>query len=736
MYKRNQIIAGIISTVMIGSSIMLAGCQMYIPVNQVEVEKIETIDEAEKIALEAIAEEAGIVVIEADKAVAEDANEALEEDNIIYYPDPSVKEYLPDVRPEAKDDLYLYSNYDFLSTYELKPGYSSYGTLNIMGEQTEADTKALLTKEYAEFTDNQNVKLVYGIYSKFIDMDKRNEAGWDSIVPYVEGVMAANSIDELLDLAEENSIIASSILPFGITQSIDIKNSPYYITTLNVPGLGLEDSAEYKNPTELGEIFKKANDEYDIKLLVKYGYSEDEAQEMVANVYRWDEMISEYIYPVETSYREDYADLTYNVYTKDELTQLMDGFPIERAIDVWGLGDVDKFNVTEPDYFDNIASCYNDDNIELIKCNSVSTILSIAADITDEEAMEYWNEWNNTVTGSSGSTPIDEKGYEFVSAMLGEVVGDIYAREYFSPEMKAEAERIVISIVDAMRERITKEEWMSEDTKEKAIEKLNDMHLAIGYPEKFIYDYEKLEISEEDDLFTTYLKISDFFVEETNALVGKRFDSEAWGSLMAPNVLNACYIPEFNMMIFPAAILHDPVFSLDNTISQNYGGLGIVAGHEMTHGFDTNGSQFDKNGNMVNWWTDEDRAAFSKLTEKVSERYGRYAIVDDNCVNGDLTIGETVADLGGTAACLDALHKLEAEGEEINFKEFFETNAIFWHRLLTRENALSRLKTDPHAPTSLRVNVNLTQFEEFYDAYGVKEGDAMYTAPEDRLSVW
>ena len=221
-----------------------------------------------------------------------------------------------------------------------------------------------------------------------------------------------------------------------------------------------------------------------------------------------------------------------------------------------------------------------------------------------------------------------------------------------------------------------------------------------------------------------------------SAATGKKFNKKAWGAIMSPATVNACYVSSQNSIKFPAAILRKPFYDKEASLAYNMGGIGIVIGHEMSHAFDTNGSQYDKDGNLVNWWTDEDREAFRKRTKAVGERYAMYEILDGESPNADLVITETVADLAGASVALDVLEKREKEGIDVNYEDFFIADAACWRRLLTKNGVQERLKVDNHAPDFLRVNVNVSQFDKFYEVFDIKEGDRMYTKPEDRLNVW
>ena len=285
----------------------------------------------------------------------------------IVYPNPQIKANVPGERPTPQEDMFIYANYDFLKNKELKPGYSNYTALSEVAEQTQADTKKLLTKEYAEASDSQYVKMVYEMYSRYMDMDARNKSGWTTIIPYIEKIEQAKTVEDIFALAEENKLIRDRVLSVNLQVTIDSKNTPNMIASMQAPSLNLDDSAEYKKRTELGDIYYNAYHTLYNKLLLKYGYSEAEAAKMIENEYKWEEKLSEYIYPTEVSYRADYRELIYNCFTKDELIALMNGYPIERVLKMYNKADIEKVLIDQPEYFKALGTLYTDENIEMIK---------------------------------------------------------------------------------------------------------------------------------------------------------------------------------------------------------------------------------------------------------------------------------------------------------------------------------------------------------------------------------
>ena len=652
---------------------------------------------------------------------------------VIYAPDMTIKENLPSEKPSAAEDYYLYVNYDAISEMTLPEGKSNYGTFVENRDNTEQQMIELLEGDAGEDTLLASVS---SLYHQYMDTESRDAAGWDSVKAYTEKINSLESIDDYVELLCSDMYYLTYSLPFSYSVYADEKNSTQNILSLYPVGLLLEDSDEYREMTEMGELYKEADDTFIRQLLVKYGFAEEEADDLIEKQYQWESMLADYIYPVSTSYRADYTSLVYNPYSYDELIELAGDFPIDTFLEAIGLERQEKYVVTEPEYFSHLGALVTEENLQLIKADLLISTLIIASQYTDTESYGYYNDWVNTKQGSTGMSALDSLAYQTVNSLIPEAVGDVYANHYFSAEAREDIEKIVDELIEALRGRLEKADWMSDGTREKALEKLDAIGVYIGYADTDYYDYSKIMVDSENDLYTNVIGINVELNRQSLEKAGEAVDREAWGIVMSANTVNACYIPSMNCICFPAAILQGAFYDESASIASKMGSIGAVIGHELTHAFDTTGSQYDKDGNLENWWTDEDLEAFTALTAKVGERYGSYATVGDTRVNGDLTIGETVADLGGAAAALDVLKKHESEGENIDYQDFFEANVHLWAGIETRNRALNLLKTDPHAPMYLRVNVNLTQFDEFYETYDVEEGDAMYTAPEARLSVW
>lgn len=503
-----------------------------------------------------------------------------------------------------------------------------------------------------------------------------------------------------------------------------------YVPNISAPYLSLEDSGEYTEMTDRGSNLKAANDKYYKALLTHNGISDTDAEEMISAAFQWETELSRGIYPVQTSYRDDFLDLIYNKYTASELFALAPNLPCKDVFQATSLGNASCFIVFEPEALKTLNACYTDEHLSGIKGYLATTLLSYTASYCDIFTENAKLENENAIYGSTGKTPDEERAYELCDDLLGELLGKIYAEKYFDKSSKADIEQMVHEIFGVYKQRLSFANWLGENTRQTAIEKLDSMTLRIGYPEVYRYDWDKVEVSSECSLIDTVIDITAEITRQNHVRADKAVNNDIW--YMNANSVNAYYNPSDNSINFPTAILNSPFYVANGNRSRNLGGIGAVIAHEITHAFDTTGSQFDKKGNMSNWWTDEDRAAFKARTDKVVEYYASIEVLPGKCVEGDLTIGETVADLAAMASTLDILKTMDNP----DYKAYFESWAGIWAQRITAEKCSYLLKYDPHAPSYLRADVTAQQSDEFYDTYGVKEGDLMYVSPENRLKVW
>lgn len=646
-------------------------------------------------------------------------------DALKVWPDPSIEGNLPD-DPTPGSDFAAYINHDWYKSTTIPEGYTKWSSFSELQE----NVKAKLFAMFDEPDDSPEQQKAAALFASAMDKETRDSAGIGTIMRsfnFVRDVKSLTQMSELL-VADGNLYYFTPLLVTNV--SADNNNSSINVAKIYAPILSLEDSAEYSKMTEQGERFKKANEKYYKALLTHNGIDEAEADKLIFEAYAFEEKLAANIYPLSVSYRPDFQELIYNEYSPEELTPLCPDFPLTAMLETAGLGQAKRFIVSEPEAMKTLNAEYTEENLEGIKAYVMINLLTYTASYADSFSADATAQWENDKYGGSGLKPDKDRAYELCSNLLGELIGTAYAKKYFSEDSKADILSIVNDITGAMKARLESADWLSEATRHTAIEKLDTMTLRIAYPTSYACNWDDIAITAENSLLENAVNIIVLTTAQRNATADKPVDKEVWG--LSASTVNAFYEPSDNSINFPAAILQAPFYDKDASRSANLGGIGVVIAHEISHAFDTQGSQYDKNGNMTNWWTDEDRAAFKERTDKVDARYSAVEVVNGEHVHGDLTIGETVADLGGVACGLDAMHKLD----DPNYEEFFTSFAEIWAERITPEMRVYQLKTNPHAPGYLRANITVQQFQEFYDAFGVKEGDFMYTAPEDRLKVW
>jgi len=366
-----------------------------------------------------------------------------------------------------------------------------------------------------------------------------------------------------------------------------------------------------------------------------------------------------------------------------------------------------------------------------------------ASALTTDLETESWEFYSKTLQGAKEQRPRNERALSSINGTLGEALGKLYVEEYFPAEAKKKAQEMVDNILKAYENRINNLSWMSEDTKKKALEKLSTFNVKIGYPDEW-KDYAALEITSPEEggsYFQNMLNAQKWRVAENMADLGQPVDKGEW--FMSPQTVNAYYNPRYNEIVFPAAILQPPFYDYKADAAVNYGGIGAVIGHEISHGFDDSGARFDAEGNLNNWWTEKDLEEFETLGNDLAEQYSAIEVLDSVYINGKFTLGENIGDLGGVNAAYDGL-QIHLENNENPGKidgftpeqRFFLSWATVWRTKMRDEAMRNRIKTDSHSPGMYRAYVPLQNIDAWYDAFTIEEGDKMYVKPEDRVRIW
>ena len=457
----------------------------------------------------------------------------------------------------------------------------------------------------------------------------------------------------------------------------------------------------------------------------KLGYSKEEAKKIIDDAIKFDALLAPNVKSAEEA--ADYSKM-YNPQTVAELASATDQLDIAAIIKQLVGEEPEKVIVTEPEYFKALNKILQD-NFELFKNWALIRVIRENASYLDDEMREINGRYGRALSGSK--KPVSQRKFAFYLArdMFSQVAGDYYGKKYFGPQAKADVHHMVEQMIKVYKGRLTNNQWLSKDTRDKAILKLDKLGIQVGYPDKIPALYDQFKVDEEESLIANLNQLTVTANKELFSRWNKPVDRMRWE--MSAATVNAYYHPFKNIIVFPAAILQAPFYSLKQSSSQNYGGIGAVIAHEISHAFDNNGSLFDEFGNLNNWWTDEDSAHFKQLAQKMIEEFDGIPFAGQK-VNGKLTVSENIADAGGLSCALKAA-KNEAD---FNAQEFFINWATIWRMKATEQYMQLLLSIDVHAPQKLRANIQAENLDDFYRAFDIKPGDEMYRAPEDRVHIW
>lgn len=418
--------------------------------------------------------------------------------------------------------------------------------------------------------------------------------------------------------------------------------------------------------------------------------------------------------------------------------------PVQEMMDALGIGSADQIIIGELKFMNVLASEVKKAKVATLKNVMLWNMLrGSMGQLSEELDKMSFDFYGKTLRGTPEQSPLNERALSVVNGSLGEALGKLYVEKYFPAAAKIKAKAMVDDVIAAYRVRINNLEWMSAETKLKAQKKLDKLTVKIGYPDTW-KDYANLDVASYEQggsYFQNMLNLSKWSMADNMSKYGKPVDKTEWG--MSPQTVNAYYNPVYNEIVFPAAILQPPFFDFKNDPAVNFGGIGAVIGHEISHGFDDAGAQFDENGNLVNWWTENDLVQFKERGKKLAEQYNKYEALPGKFVNGEFTLGENIGDLGGVASAYDGLMiHLKREGSVGKIdgytqeQRFFMSWATVWRNKIRDEELAMRLITDPHSPGYFRAIGPLENHEGFYKAFDVKEGHKMYKSKADRVEIW
>ena len=640
--------------------------------------------------------------------------------------DTDLKENLTDLeKPSEQDDFYCANNYEWLTTAAIPAGRSSVSAFYEVKKGT--DERAVDLLENSTETDH-NTELVQTLYRTILDWDSRNALGTEPAQKTLEAIKNISSMEELSEFITDPdaSFCAATLMMAGIDTSMNDSNR--YIVVLMGDEFLLEDAAEYSERTDYGQ---RCYDSvlYILKqILPRTGYTEADAQPMLDQAIAFEAKIAEASYTSEDRMRPDYSSKINNVMTPEEVKELSPVYPLFRLAEASGFGAAEEFMVINPKQVKRINEVYTEENLESIKALMIVSYIRNMAAMLDRDAYEAQAEADNIKRGSSGTQPDETVAFDAVRKNLYGPMDQAYLAKYDYSKTKEEVIDLIFEIIIHYRSMLENEEWLSEETRKKAIEKLDNMRINAVYPDKWV-DYSGLDLTGKS--YPECLKAIEAYNLALDAeLVNGTVDHDIWYfDILEPN---AYYNPRENSINIILGLLGEPLYEPGQPKEVLMGTVGTVIGHEISHAFDPSGAQYDKDGNFSSWWTEEDSAAFQEKADKLIKYYDGITIWDGLNVTGANIQGEVVADMGGIAVLLD----IAKDDPSFDYDTFFRTFAVLFRRINTQPYEYICATQDTHPLHYLRINVTLAQFEEFQKTYGIKEGDGMYIAPEDRVLIW
>lgn len=639
------------------------------------------------------------------------------------------------VRPQ--DDFYNYVNGTWMKTAKIPADKPSWGSFTQLRETTDNNSLGLLDSILKEKYENGSEgQKIQALYQTYMDMNKRNEDGLNPIKGDLAKVDAIKNLADLQKyLIDATKRGDNSLYAWGVDG--DLKNSKMNAVYLGDASLGLgRDYYQKESPknAETIEEYKK----YVAQVLTEVGYKNADA--VAAQIVAFEKQIASTLL---TNEQIRDSNLQYNPKTLPELKALVKNVDLPKYLAAVGV-KTDKVIIGELGYYKKLDTFLTEKNIPLLKDYLKYNLVSGSAGYLDQKLDDMrFNFYSKYLQGQQEQRALNKRALGLINGVVGEAFGKIYVDKYFTPEAKAQMLTYVDYLKKSFAVHINGLTWMSPVTKAKALEKLNKFTVKIAYPDTW-KDYSKLTLKSEKDggtLYANLQNVSSWQYAKELEKIGKPVDKAEWG--MSPQTVNAYYNPVNNEIVFPAAILQPPFFNPNADAAVNFGGIGAVIGHEMTHGFDDSGAQFDGDGNLKDWWTAEDKANFEKATKSLAAQYDTYEPVKDVHVNGTFTNGENIADLGGVNIAYDALQMyLKDKGNPGKIdgyspdQRFFLSWATVWRTLSTEKYLSNQVKTDPHSPGFFRSFGPLVNTEAFYKAFDVKQGDKLYKKPEERVKIW
>ena len=625
-----------------------------------------------------------------------------------------------------RDDFYATVNHDWLAASDIPAGLSVNGSVYVLNLQVQLQIAELIADIVAHpqqpGTPEAKIKALYDCVT---DAEGREAAGVAPLQKYMDAIEGAQSLRALTDaetvLRKELGFF--TLMGFGLT--IDAKDSNSYLVSFSPMGFGM-DKAFYADEGEQKAAYLR----YIEKVFTLAGLGAEQARQYTALVYDAEKALA-----AASLDPQEYADVdkTYHLFTMDELCAMLPNVDLRALYAATGLKETDRIIVSDTGLLKATAALLDDAHLETLRAMALRNLLLSVAGTLSKDFTEASFDFNEECYGINSRMTDEQIASIQVTSLLSTYLSQAYVEHYFSTEAKADVENMIREFIAIYKDRIRSLDWMSEETKAKAIRKLETMGIKVGFPDKWDDSLDGVELLSPEEggtFFSNVIALQKAGMEELVSRQGSPVDKTEWG--ISPYTVNACYSAESNDVTFPAAILQAPLYDVDAPREANLGGIGYFIAHEITHAFDNNGSKYDENGNAADWWTPEDYAAFSARCEAVKAWYDGVEVYPGIACSGELTLSENVADLGSVHCMLTLM---ERDGLT-DYDTLFRAIANTWASTSTRQMREMLIRADVHSPDKLRCNRVLQAFDKFYETFGIRPGDGMWTDPASRPSVW
>ena len=638
------------------------------------------------------------------------------------------------------DDFYQFATGGWQKNNPLPAAYSRFGSFDLLAENNNKQINGILTelqkKKYKTGTIEQKLS---DFYKLALDVDARNKAGIAPVKPMLDEISAAQTKADLFKLQQKYADQSLGV-DFDTYIGADDKNVTMNILNLSQGGLTLGQKDYYMNNDAATVAIREAYKKYIAKMFQLYGFSESEAQQNAQRIFQHETSIA-LISKSRTELRDPQAN--YNKMTLKEFQQNYPNIPLEAICNAEGIKSeyIQEMIVGQPAFFAGIDKLNAAEDAQTLKALILwGVIQNSSAYLTDEIREADFDFFGKTMSGRQQDYELWKRAVNQVQSQMGEALGRMYCKKYFPESSKKMMEQLVKNLQVSLGQRIDAQTWMSDTTKQAAHKKLDKFYVKIGYPNKWT-DYSKLTIDPSKSYYENVMACRKFrLAKSIEEKAGKPVDKDEW--YMTPQTVNAYYNPTTNEICFPAGILQYPFFDPKADEAFNYGAIGVVIGHEMTHGFDDQGRQYDADGNLKDWWTANDAKGFEKRADLYANFFSNIKVLPDLNANGRFTLGENLADHGGLMVSFNAFKNATAKKPLKNKdgftaeQRFFLAYAGVWGQNITEKEIRQRVKNDPHALGKWRVDGALPHIDAWYEAFGVKQGDKMFIPKSERLELW